>query len=157
AGLTVTWELKGQFHERDYCVQYRESDFAFASRLMEEEGICYFFKHTDQGHEMVVGNKPSSHPELPVAGKLIYEEAFSGNRPEGRVREWEKAQELCPGAVTLWDHCFELPGQKLDAQRKLPDSVLVGRVEHKLRLNGTTDKLELYDYPGGFADRFDGV
>src|SRR5262249_10857666 len=99
----------------------------------------------------------SSHPELPVAGKLIYEETFGGNRPEGRVREWEKAQELCPGAVTLWDHCFELPGQKLDAQRKLPDSVLVGRVEHKLRLNGTTDKLELYDYPGGFADRFDGV
>src|SRR5262249_12939788 len=97
------------------------------------------------------------HPEVPVAARLLFEEALGGNRPEARITEWEKAQELRAGMVTLWDHCFELPGQKLDAQKKLPDAVTVGRVEHKLKLNGATEKLELYDYPGGFADRFDGV
>lgn len=44
-GLDVAFELQGTFQPRDFCVQYRESDFQFASRLMEEEGIYYFFKH----------------------------------------------------------------------------------------------------------------
>src|SRR5262249_5263768 len=46
-GLDVAFELPGTWHARDYCVQYRESDFAFASRLMEEEGIYYYFKHSE--------------------------------------------------------------------------------------------------------------
>src|SRR5438105_5668781 len=50
-GLDVTYEIQGMFHPRDFCVQYRESDFNFASRLMEEEGIYYFFKHTADGHK----------------------------------------------------------------------------------------------------------
>src|SRR5205823_6132971 len=43
AGLDVSYELRGKYDPRDYCVQYRETDFNFASRLMEEEGIYYFF------------------------------------------------------------------------------------------------------------------
>src|SRR5262245_21318832 len=65
AGLDVTYEIVGTFHPRDYCVQYRESDFNFASRLMEEEGIFYFFKHTSGGHKMVVANTTQSHPDVP--------------------------------------------------------------------------------------------
>ena len=42
-GFEVSYQIQGTFEPRDYCVQYRESDFAFASRLMEEEGIFYFF------------------------------------------------------------------------------------------------------------------
>src|SRR5262245_49330629 len=53
-GLDVAYEIQGTFHPRNFCVQYRESDFNFASRLMEEEGIYYFFKHTADGHKMVV-------------------------------------------------------------------------------------------------------
>ena len=45
---------------RDYCVQYRETDLNFISRLMEEEGIFYFFKHTAEGHKMVVANTPQN-------------------------------------------------------------------------------------------------
>src|SRR5207302_9200029 len=62
-GLDVAFEIQGTFAARDYCVQYRESDLAFASRLMEEEGICYFFKHSAGGHKMVVANTPDSHPD----------------------------------------------------------------------------------------------
>ena len=54
-GLDVSYEVQGDFKSREYCVQYQESDFRFASRLMEEEGIYYFFKHSAGSHTMVLG------------------------------------------------------------------------------------------------------
>jgi len=155
-GFDVTYELQGTFHPRDFCVQYRETDFNFASRLMEEEGIYYFFKHTDGNHTMVVANTPQSHPDLPGASKLIYEEVRGGVRDEDRVYGWEKVQELRSGKYTLWDHCFELPHKHLETEKMILDSAQAGTVSHKLKVGGN-DKLELYDFPGEYAQRFDGV
>jgi type VI secretion system secreted protein VgrG len=155
-GLDVKLELQGTFEPRDYCVQYRESDFAFASRLMEEEGIYYFFKHTDGGHQLVLGNSPQTHPAVAFSEKALYEELEGGNRPDMRVKSWEKTQELRSGKVTLWDHHFELPHQHLDAERPTQESVSIGKVTHKLKL-AANDPLEVYDYPGAYAQRFDGV
>lgn len=156
AGLDFKVELQGTFEPRDYCVQYRESDFAFASRLMEEEGIFYFFRHADGAHQMVLGNSAVTHPAVMFSEKAVYEELEGGNRPDMRVVRWEKSQELRSGKVTLWDHCFELPGQHLDSERPIMDAVEVGKVSHKLKLP-TNDGLEIYEYPGGFAGRFDGI
>jgi type VI secretion system secreted protein VgrG len=124
-GLDVTYEIQGTFHPRDFCVQYRETDFNFASRLMEEEGIFYFFKHSADGHKMVVANTPQSHPEVPEQSKIIYEEVKGGTREEMRITEWEKVQELRSGKYTLWDHCFELPHKHLEAEKTIVDSVQV--------------------------------
>ncbi len=155
-GLNVEWDLQGKFEPRDYCVQYRESDFDFACRLMEEEGIYWFFKHAKAEHKLVVANMPSSHPDLPIAKKLIYETVTGGGRDEQRITSWEKIQEIRSGKVLLWDHCFELPHKHLEAGKTVGDSVEVGTVTHKLKVGGA-DKLELYDYPGGYAQRFDGI
>lgn len=65
-GLDVTYEIQGTFEPRNYCVQYRESDFNFASRLMEEEGIFYYLEHTADSHRMIVANTPVSHRECPT-------------------------------------------------------------------------------------------
>ncbi|HEY1377500.1 MAG TPA: type VI secretion system tip protein TssI/VgrG [Gemmataceae bacterium] len=156
AGLDVAFEIQGTLPPRDYCVQYRESDFNFASRLMEEEGIYYFFKHTKAGHKMVVANTPQSHPELPEQSKVIFEGVFGGSRDEMRVVSWGKVQELRSGKYTLWDHSFELPHKRLEAEKPIADSVQVGQVTHKLKF-GDNGKLEIYDYPGEYAQRFDGV
>lgn len=150
------FELQGTFEKRDFCVQYRETDFNFACRLMEEEGIYFFFKHTADGHQMVLSNSPQSHVDLPVSSKLIYETATGGNRPEERVFQWQKSQELRSGKYTLWDHTFELPHKHLEASEPILASVQAGKVAHKLAVGGN-DKLELYDYPGEYAQRFDGV
>jgi type VI secretion system secreted protein VgrG len=155
-GLEVKYEIQGSFHPRDFCVQYRETDFNFASRLMEEEGIYYFFKHTSSGHQMVVANSPDGHPHLPIASKIIYEDIEGGKRDEDRIYDWEKAQTLSSGKYTLWDHCFELPHKHLEAQANIVDTVQAGRVGHKLKVAGN-DRLEIYDYPGEYAQRFDGV
>src|SRR5436853_3834 len=149
-GLDVTFEIQGTFHPRDYCVQYRESDFAFASRLMEEEGIYYFFKHSAEGHQMVLGNSPTTYPAVMFSETAIFERLEGGNRPDMRITRWEKNQELRSGKVTLWDHCFELPNQHLDAERLTAESVEIGKVSHKLKLPAN-DALEIYDYPGGYA------
>jgi type VI secretion system secreted protein VgrG len=155
-GLDVSYELSGTFQPRDFCVQYRETDFNFASRLMEEEGIYYFFKHTEEGHKMVVANTPQTHPNLPSSSEIIYEGLSGGLRDEDRILSWEKTQELRSGKFTLWDHCFELPHKHLDATEPIQGSVEVGEVTHKLQV-GNNDKLEIYDYPGGYAQRFDGI
>ncbi len=155
-GFQVAYLLHGTVQPRDFCVQYRESDFAFASRLMEEEGIFYFFRHTADGCEMAVANTPQAHAVIADPSALIYDEVEGGEREEGRIFSWEKFQEVRSGKVTLWDHCFELPHKHLEAEQKIQDAVEVGSVSHKLSLDGT-DKLELYDYPGCYAQRFDGV
>src|SRR5262249_33063470 len=74
----IDWKIQGTFEPRDYCVQYRESDFDFASRLMEEEGIFYFFKHEDKKHTMVVGNAPSAHADVPVQKKVVFDDRTGG-------------------------------------------------------------------------------
>jgi type VI secretion system secreted protein VgrG len=155
-GLNVSWQIQGNFSPRDYCVQYRESDFAFASRLMEEEGIWYAFTHSEQGHTLVVANTPQSHADVPGPTTLIYETVEGGHREEDRINAWEKTQELRSGKETLWDHCFELPGKNLEAVKTILESVQVGTISHKLK-GGGNDKLEIYDYPGAYAQRFDGV
>ena len=155
-GLDVTYEIQGTFHPRDFCVQYRETDFNFASRLMEEEGIFYFFKHSAGGHQMVVANSSSSHSDLPNGSTIIYEDIEGGGRDEDRIYDWEKAQEWRSGKYTLWDHSFELPHKHLEAEASILDSVQAGKVSHKLKV-ANNDKLEIYDYPGEYAQRFDGV
>src|SRR5207249_9397707 len=68
----------------------------------------------------------------------------------------EKSQEVRSGRCTLWDHCFEMPGKNLEARQATLDKVTAGTVSHDLRA-GNNDKLEIYDYPGAYAQRFDGV
>ncbi len=156
-GLDVSFDIHGTFHPRDYCVQYRESDFAFASRLMEEEGIYYYFKHSAAGHQLVVANTPKGHPDVPGKTEIVYTSLPKGTvAGDDLISQFGKTQELTPGKYTLWDHSFELPHKHLEAEKAVPDSVKVGQVTHKLAV-GDNGKLEVYDYPGAYAQRFDGI
>ncbi len=155
-GLNVTYQIQGTFEPRNFCTQYRESDFAFASRLMEEEGIYYFFKHEDGRSTMVLANTPASHPDVEMDGAARFEDERSRTAAPDRIRSWEKRQEIRSGKFTLWDHSFELPGKHLDASKPTLDSVQTGTVSHKLKV-AKNDSFELYDYPGEYAKRFDGI
>ena len=155
-GLDVTWQIQGTFEPRDYCVQYAETDLDFARRLMEEEGICYYFKHQDGSHTMVVSNQGPLGTAVPGDATITYDTAEGGTRTEGRIVAWRKSQEVRPAKLTLWDSCFELPGKNLESKQASADSVQAGEVSHKLKIAGS-DSLELYDFPGDYAKRFDGV
>lgn len=156
AGFDVALRLTATYPARDYCVQYRESDFDFISRLMEDEGIYYYFKHSEGSHQLVLSDMANQHPLVPGHSAIVYEELRGGDRDDMRVSEWEKTQELRAGEFTLWDHSFELPGRHLDASQRSISTVAVGKVAHHLNVGGN-DRLEIYDYPGGYAQHFDGV
>lgn len=145
-GFDVKWELQGTFEQRNYCVQYRESDWNFAARLMEEEGIYFYFVHAENGHQMVVANTPLSHADA-VKKRIPYRRNIGGVSEtwQGSVSNWTLDDRLHAGKYTLWDHHFELVGKKLEAQE-------VSRFKI-----GGNDRLEIYDYPGEYAQRFDGV
>lgn len=158
AGLATDFRLTGTYHPRDYVAQYNESDHAFASRLMEEEGIFYYFKHADGGHTMVLGDHVDAHDPVPGEAGLLYDDivGVGQNAPEDRVYAWTKSQELRSGKVTLWDHSFELPPQNLEAAKATQPVVAVGGVAHQLAVGGN-DQLELYTYPGRYSQRYDGI
>ncbi|HEX4592069.1 MAG TPA: phage late control D family protein, partial [Gemmataceae bacterium] len=99
-------ELTG-FEPRDYCVQYRESDWAFASRLMEEEGIPYYFRHGAQDHQLILANRSESRRDVPFDQKITLRGSSRPAPGEDVIFEFEKAQQVVSGKVTLWDHNFE--------------------------------------------------
>jgi type VI secretion system secreted protein VgrG len=155
-GFDVDWQLQGTYDQRDYCVQYQESDFAFVSRMMEEEGIYYFFNHANGSHQMVIADTPQSHPSVPGPETISYQPGQGGLHPDDRIFTWAKRQEITSGKVTLWDHCFELPGQHLEVNKAILGSIQAGTISHSLGVaNNST--LEIYEYPGRYAQRFDGV
>jgi type VI secretion system secreted protein VgrG len=152
-GLAFEMRLTGTYPPRNYVVQRNESDFAFISRLLEDEGIAYYFRHGSGGHVMILTDAPQGFDDLPAVhpyrpGALA--------PPLGIVTSWGKEQEIRSGKVTLGDHSFETPGEDYEAQATIQESVLVGSVEHHLGAGGA-DALGLFEFPGGYAQRFDGV
>ncbi|MEQ8790290.1 MAG: type VI secretion system tip protein TssI/VgrG [Pirellulaceae bacterium] len=154
-GLDFELKLTGQYLPRNYCVQYRETDFAFASRLMEEEGIFYYFEHSADGCKLILADAVSSLTDYAAPNVVTYETLQGGLRSDERVSAWRKTQQVRPTNFTLWDHCFQLPGQNLSAEAALPVSSTAGTVQHTLAPKD--NELEIYDYPGEYAKRFDGV
>lgn len=148
AGFPFSVETQGTYEPRNYCVQYRETDFDFASRLMEEEGIFYFFEHTQDGHKMIISDTPQKHKDCPTKSKISYLlETSSKDTFVTAIAEWQVDYQMQSGKVTLWDSHFELPNKNLEAQKPLRGDI---------KPQSMTD-FEVYDYPGGYAKKFDGI
>jgi hypothetical protein len=87
-----------------------------------------------------------------VAGKSV---RMRTHQDAARITEWEKLQELRPGKVTLWDHSFEVPRHNVGSARSVPGAARTGPFGKTLKVVENAE-LETYDYPGRFAQRFDG-
>ena len=146
-GFEVAWEVQGTYEPRNYCVQYRESDFDFASRLMEEEGIYYYFEHSEGKHKMVVADTPQSHRDCPSKSSIPFFIDVTRSKEDyvTSVHSWQTGYQLQTGKVTLWDYNFQLPNKKLEADKPSLFNV------------GDNQKLEYYDFPAGYACKYDGI
>jgi type VI secretion system secreted protein VgrG len=158
-------KLQKTYPKRDYCVQYRESDFAFVSRLMEQEGIYYFFDHRDGRHVMVLCDDRGSH-----ADSSYDELEYSPSQQiavEDRVWRWtETVATGTENKATFRDFDFTKPTTKLEGVYTLPAATFDGSTEtpedeRRIADAGTApagsasppDKPEVYDYPTpGFTE-----
>ncbi|HYJ90041.1 MAG TPA: type VI secretion system tip protein TssI/VgrG, partial [Pyrinomonadaceae bacterium] len=145
-GLTVLPEIYGDHKSRNYVVQYRESDFDFACRLMEEEGIYYFFVHEDGMDKLVIADTPKSHRDTPTKKEFTYYETEIGDELDDNfITRWTTEYQLDSGKITLWDNHFQKPQEKFNAERQSSNNA------------GGNRELEIYDCPGDYAKRFDGI
>jgi len=122
--------LHGDFTPRDYCVQYRETDFNFVSRLMEEEGICYYFRQENGKHTLILANDPGAHDPCPNQKTANYDFRGGNIGYDDVVTELFYQEEFRPGAWAQTDYNFETPSTSL-----------------AVTVNGK-NPYEIYEYPG---------
>lgn len=130
--------LNGTYALRDYCVQYRETAFDFVSRLMEDDGIFYYFDHTASDHTMVLGDDAAVHSDCSGVSDVRYQEGGSAAQEVDVVSECHLERQVTTGSYALNDFFFENPATALLAN-----------------VTGEGD-LARYDYPGGFQTKADG-
>jgi type VI secretion system secreted protein VgrG len=131
---------KGDYEPREYCVQYRETDLDFISRLLEEEGIFYFFEHTDQRHLLVFGDSTVNYKPIPGEPKVVFNPTGGMVVREESVYQFAFSRQIRSGKYTLRDFNFEKPTLDLTAQDKA--------TSHQ--------ELEVYDYPGEYLEQAPG-
>jgi len=131
------FRLQGQYPPREYCVQYRETDLQFISRLLEEEGIYYFFEHSKQKHVVVFADSTAAYKPIPGKADVPIDPA-GGMVPEGEfVFGFAFSRRILSGKMTQKDFNFEKPSLDLTVQEQA----------------SSHQKLEIYDYPGRYADQ----
>ena len=126
--------------KRPFTVQYRESDYNFVSRLMEEEGIYYYFKHANAQHTLVLCNSPSGHSN--VEGTVLHWSAKKTDRLKANniITQWTRTHSLRSLKYSHTDFAAEAPATSLLASAKRTANY------------GEPNDLEVYDYPGGHDD-----
>jgi len=121
---------------REYCVQYRETDLNFISRLLEEEGIFYSFEHSEEKHLLVFGDGTVNYQPIEGEANILYHATDSMVSMKEVVNSIILSQQIKSGKYTLRDFNYEKPALDLTAQEE----------------GEANKKLEVYDYPGEYSD-----
>ena len=132
-------DTKGTYNPREYCVQYQESCFDFLSRLMEDDGIFYFWEHEEGKHTMVLADDASAHVEREGQGPARVSAADSSQGTEATITHVALERQVTVGGYALTDYDFEQPAGDL-----------------KVNVQGEKPELEVFEYPGKYVKKGDG-
>src|SRR5262249_1317194 len=131
--------LTASYAKREYCVQYRETDFAFVSRLMEEEGIYYYFEHSDGKHILKLVDSDAGYKKLENNESIaFYPPGRARHGDEEYIQTFRQAQCIQPGNVALHSFDFEKPKSDLGVKAKT-----VQQHDHA--------EYEIFDYAGDYV------
>lgn len=137
-------QLIAAYPEWEYCCQYRETDFNFISRLMEQEGIYYYFDQVDGKHTLMLCDAPSAHAPMANYEKIPYSEAGAGSTSELEpISDWHITHQIQPGRYALNDFNFVKPRVELAAQAASVEQHDLGCFEY-------------FDYPGEYEEPGEG-
>ncbi len=131
-------QLQGSYPKREYCVQYRETDLNFVSRLMEDEGIFYFFQHEVDKHTLVLADSQTAIVDCPHLATARYMPATGAVQEDDTITTLLHEQKVHPGMSSLCDYDFEKPNTSLNATISCDQ------------------KGEIYDYPGKYKTKAEG-
>ncbi len=135
--------LTGSYRKMDHCVQYRETDFNFVSRLMEQEGIYYLFEHVDDGgtikHKLKLIDAMGTHSAYPNFGTLHYIASTAAAGETGSVTSWCRMKQVQPGTYKVNDFDFKRPNT----------SLLGSSTKDRQHANSA---FEIYDFAANYAD-----
>ncbi len=133
--------------KRSYCVQYRESDFDFVSRLLEEEGMYYYFEHGEQAHTMVVVDSYGAHSKAAGYETVAFHPGESRSDNDETVSAWSPAGQIESSIFTLNDYDFIKSSASLSGGLMLKAEV---------RAAFDQPSFEQYDYPGRYDTSAEG-
>lgn len=130
--------LTGKYEPWEYCVQYRETDFNFISRLMEQEGIYYFFTHENGKHTLVLCDAPSAHEAFTGYEQVSFRPRAAGSTDLEHIYEWTVEKRVQPGTFVHTDFDFKNPREPLLARAS---------VNRDYMASG----FEMFDFPGEYT------
>jgi type VI secretion system secreted protein VgrG len=131
--------LQGNYPQREYCVQYDESDLDFVQRLLEHEGIWYYFEQADGEHRMILTDAVSALVEVPGYEEVPFLSKSDASSVHGEgLRSWRRTARVVPGAYAQTDYDFVKPSADLMSKSEQP-------------LGNASDDGEVYAYPGTYT------
>lgn len=133
-------DLADTFVKREFCVQYNESNFDFISRLCEDEGIFFFFKHDNGIHTLVFTDDANKHVPYPTSsggGSVIYHNGLDRFVEEEVIYQLQPNKRLTTGRYSARDFNFTISANEM-------------KVTRDTQKGETTSKGEIYEYPGGY-------
>ncbi len=142
-GFSHRDSLNETYPKRDYCVQYGETDLEFVSRLMEEEGIYYFFEHKDGKHDLILADSSNAHAAISGYEQVKFFPPSEDQREEDHISDWELFHRVETQKFTIASYNYEKAGDKLSAEKSIEQD------------HGQKGK-ELYEYGQLFPESKDG-
>lgn len=127
----------------DYCTQYREADFSFINRILEAEGIYYYFAPDEQqGHKLVIADATSCYTALPNQSSFAYSPVTGIQELQDTIRVWSSEERIHTGKWSLRDYHHEMPSNHLESLEPSTDVASTGK------------QFAMYDSPGEYAKKF---
>ncbi|WP_060476424.1 type VI secretion system Vgr family protein [Pseudomonas monteilii] len=121
-----------------YITQYRETDFNFVQRLLEEEGMFYYFEHTAEGHTMIICDDSSTLVDIPEQPQIRFHSA-SVTETADSITQWSGNRQLQSGKMATQTFDYRQPNNRLPVAL------------NSVNKQGDVENFEIYDFPGQYT------
>jgi type VI secretion system secreted protein VgrG len=137
----IELRVKDAPEEREYCVQYSESDLSFVMRLLEDDGLYFYFEHEKNKHKLIVTDDKSGHKTAPGVEKLSMRKWDSERKDAASIWGWSAKSAVTPGGIAMRDYDYEKARADIDVDRTSPKTK-----------QGRDKVAVIYEYPGHYRE-----
>lgn len=129
------FKLKSKYEPRRYCTQYGENDYRFISRILEEEGIFFFFEHDEDSHTLVFSDSEDVYKPIEGEAEMDFNSYSNMVAEKETIKDFGYNRSICPGKVIHTNYNFKRPTLGMEVSEEGET-----HVNHKI-----------YEYPGDYG------